>query len=627
MRVSKYPGVSLSWLWVGLLCVVFGAGEGRAASAPAPGPFVGNVFVQGNDWVGMTVRGNALDDNGEYLEQDVLVVRNQTGISDAPLPKGVKYDLAADVNGDTVFLLSSDIVNEIFLSEQQGSLTPALQAIAEPADPTPKGFTTSKFFGRCSTRPYDKVKTFNLNVPLSHSTDPRSGFTGTVSMSGNVQGAATGEVHLSLKRYALFGVCVPYGAIFHSAHAYGLATVNYGTTIDGTISYSNAWEKEVADPFLFSVDFAIGPVPVHIGFSLPITIGLDIEASVTGSVSYNGAQNAVGSFDYTCTFNGCTGTANYNQSNSPNSQPFTGSVSGRIKPSFWAQAGFRAYLYTEWVAYAQVGVRPYLRGDLWGYYGNNCGDADQDGVYETVRALTFDLDWQLYITAQAAAFGGPPKKWDDLWHTNALHIRFWDLIGSDALQPMLLGPSTVTAGVDEQFGAKMRPCWPYTDRVNYLFDWGDGTSAIFDQVPYIWQGFLRSWPQPGVVGIGLTARRDEHGRIFNTSMPRTITVLAPSGGGGGGGGGSTGGTWTPWLNRDSPSGTGDWEDLADFVNAGQVCANPIAIECRTTAGIDWSSAGEVYSCSLTTPIPGGVCENGSQPDGDCLDYEVRFLCP
>ncbi|WP_309895088.1 hypothetical protein [Archangium sp.] len=286
----------LSWMLAGLLCVVLGAGEGQAAqgtprsekkaktggpvsptaSAPGSTPFTSSVFVQGNDWVGMTVQGNAVDDNGEYFHEDVLVVRNQTGLADAPLPLGVKYDLAAALDGDTVFFLNSQIVDEIFRSEQQGSLTPMLQAIAEPADPTPKGFNASqaKGFGQCSAR---------------------------------------------------------------------------------------------------------------------------------------------------------------------------------------------------------------------------------------------------------------------------------------------------------------------------------------------------------VVGLGLTAQRDDHGRVFNASTTRTVTVLGPTGGGGG--------TWTAWLNRDAPSATGDWETLTDFISAGQVCANPTAIECRTTTGLDWATTGEVYSCSVSASIPGGVCVNDDQPDGQCLDYEVRFLCP
>jgi len=84
-------------------------------------------------------------------------------------------------------------------------------------------------------------------------------------------------------------------------------------------------------------------------------------------------------------------------------------------------------------------------------------------------------------------------------------------------------------------------------------------------------------------------------------------------------------TWTPFLDRDDPSGVGDFETLADFLLAGEACPNPLAIECRTVVGkVDFSATGEVYTC---TPDVGGVCRNADQPDGSCEDYEVRFLCP
>lgn len=82
--------------------------------------------------------------------------------------------------------------------------------------------------------------------------------------------------------------------------------------------------------------------------------------------------------------------------------------------------------------------------------------------------------------------------------------------------------------------------------------------------------------------------------------------------------------WTGWLDRDDPSGLGDYETLTDFINAGQTCANPIGIECQTTSGVPAGSTGEVVWCK---GLEGGYCRNNEQPDGYCLDYRVRFYCP
>lgn len=92
------------------------------------------------------------------------------------------------------------------------------------------------------------------------------------------------------------------------------------------------------------------------------------------------------------------------------------------------------------------------------------------------------------------------------------------------------------------------------------------------------------------------------------------------------------GAWTPWLNRDSPGGVGDFETLQSFLQAGQVpqsCSTPQKIECRrrgTTqlVGTGTLSNGERITCE---PNKGGYCYNNQQPPGvRCGDYEVRFLC-
>ncbi len=83
------------------------------------------------------------------------------------------------------------------------------------------------------------------------------------------------------------------------------------------------------------------------------------------------------------------------------------------------------------------------------------------------------------------------------------------------------------------------------------------------------------------------------------------------------------GSWSAWLNRDGPSGSGDYETLKELRAQHAVCLAPKAIQCRTVKGKkDWQAAGQVVTCSART---GGVCVN-SKNRGGCRDYEVRFLC-
>ncbi|HEX8701994.1 MAG TPA: hypothetical protein VF815_24405 [Myxococcaceae bacterium] len=611
--------------WIGLICVLLGAGTAQASVEPSSAPpsvYTETVLDAGEDWKLVNTRGTL--DNGQPYDQNLYMLQNHTGIDDSPLPYELKEDLALELDGgDTVLILNKLIVDEISSSLSQGSLTPMLQAIAEAErrQPAPMELGQTVDPQRLCSNRIVKVVTreIQLNRLLKKTEDLGQGFSATLALDGNVQGKATGDVFLSIRRVNIFGGCIPYAVRFSHVRVYGDALVNYGVTLSGSLNMSKSWEFQIAKPFLFSINANVGYVPVHIGFNLPLTFGLDLKAGVTGAISYNGQQSAQGHFDYTCTLNGCYGNSGYTLADSNPPQSITGSVSGRLEPSVWAQVGLRAYLYTEHLAYAQVSVRPSLYGDLWGYSGNTCGDADGDGHLELVQALTFDLDWQVALTAHVSAFDKPSKKWN-LWSTSRKHLRLWNLGGPAAMQPILSGPDNVMANASTRYGLKMRPCWPYDSEVSYQLSWGDGSTLSLSGEPQTLLPTYQTWSLPGTYTAALTALQDAHGRQLQATTARTIEV-APSP--------VPAATWTGWLYRDEPGGSGDWETLSDFVAMGMSCSNPIAIECRTRhSHVNWTLTGENYSCSLSTSgVQGGVCENDKQPDGQCLDYEVRFLCP
>ncbi|XP_017267251.1 cartilage intermediate layer protein 1 isoform X2 [Kryptolebias marmoratus] len=84
--------------------------------------------------------------------------------------------------------------------------------------------------------------------------------------------------------------------------------------------------------------------------------------------------------------------------------------------------------------------------------------------------------------------------------------------------------------------------------------------------------------------------------------------------------------WTQWFDRDDPSGSGDWENLADLrkENPGKICRDPRDIEAVTLSGLSVGQAGEAILMYDTTS--GFVCRNIDQPDKWCNDYKVRFSC-
>lgn len=106
-------------------------------------------------------------------------------------------------------------------------------------------------------------------------------------------------------------------------------------------------------------------------------------------------------------------------------------------------------------------------------------------------------------------------------------------------------------------------------------------------------------------------------------------------------------TWTDWLDRDDPSGSGDYERRSSF-EASEVCSHPTAIEALATINIPgygfvykkvtpeiytspeynyWDYEGDTFH--RFSPEDGLVCRNADQYNGNqyCEDYLVRFLCP
>eukprot|EP00040_Diaphanoeca_grandis_P035924 m.227107 g.227107 ORF g.227107 m.227107 type:complete len:3101 (-) comp33512_c1_seq1:277-9579(-) len=78
--------------------------------------------------------------------------------------------------------------------------------------------------------------------------------------------------------------------------------------------------------------------------------------------------------------------------------------------------------------------------------------------------------------------------------------------------------------------------------------------------------------------------------------------------------------WTEWFDGDNPGGAGDFEVYKIYDPPPCVGAvSAVAAECRVKGG--GSDNGQVYECTSN----GLRCRNDDNV-GDCLDYEVRFMC-
>ena len=79
--------------------------------------------------------------------------------------------------------------------------------------------------------------------------------------------------------------------------------------------------------------------------------------------------------------------------------------------------------------------------------------------------------------------------------------------------------------------------------------------------------------------------------------------------------------WTDWLDRDDPTGDGDYETIGDYALENS-CSNPTAIDARARS----SGSTAVTHIDLAY---GFWCNNDEQSveSGGCADFEVRFCCP
>lgn len=480
---------------------------------------------------------SAIDESGRPVNTEIYQIEGVRGVALAPIPEVIRDQLVEDIaaspsDESAVFALSAPIVDEIERSLALGQPTQALIDYAnQDTENLPYGtIGRAGPFGSCSDSHITKNKRLQYTPNFSRTENLGNGFSGTLKAEGAGNLDANGEIKLRVKRTRIFWVCVPYGVRFQHVRAVGNVTLESTVTLSGSISYANPnpIEFEIAKPSLGGVFFMAGPIPVYIGFNLPIAFGIEIQASVTGQLQYRGGHNITGSFDYLCTADNCTGYNTLQSTVQNVDNPLGAGVSGRIRPSLYADVGVRGFLYTEGIAYAQVGVRGYLHGDLWGYYGSTCGDADQNGHYETVSALTFGLDWQIAITARADTFFTNPWR-KTLWKSKQWYIGFWDLIGSSALTPMIEGPASVGVDTAASYRLRMRPCWPYGDNIDYTLQWGDGTSTTHNgpPAPPSWQPVLAShvWTTTGPKTMQLTAWRDAHGRQFGSGRTTARQVM------------------------------------------------------------------------------------------------------
>jgi Mucin-2 protein WxxW repeating region len=147
------------------------------------------------------------------------------------------------------------------------------------------------------------------------------------------------------------------------------------------------------------------------------------------------------------------------------------------------------------------------------------------------------------------------------------------------------------------------------------------------QIKYFWQVTRKVWLLVAIGAICL---------IGPAQTARAQGAVCPPGG-------DCPCTWSAWLDRDDPTGVGDFEDLTSLIKEKKAtCARPTAVQCRYKGGQVWGSqtlplgpvntAGAGYTCLVSGSSAGAICVNaktkppGTESKPTCKDSEVRFCC-
>jgi hypothetical protein len=420
------------------------------------------LVASGAGWQQLHVTGSVLneadDGTASNVDQELVVVDSPAALASAPIPATAKQQIqsqlaalpAAERDGTIIVNMAAARQIEIQATQPQNNV-----AYFWPScDDVDKTWTKS----------FSKSKTFSYAQA-----DETGSFQGNVNIAGSANGQVTASVTVRLdKKWIPIAGCTTFWGHVKRAQLTGRADVTGSAVVNGKFQKEWHESKNVANPTIYDDWVSIGGLPVKVKVTLPIDVGIDASAQVDfhADVGVEGH----GTFDVTCTSSSCSATKNATWSWKDNKAPTLG-LSARAKVSPWVQPNVKLDLYYG-AATGQIGLRATLNNDLWAYFGNTCGDSNNDGSPEWVQAATLDARLALDLKAKVGFFGST-KDWS--WNLVDYHVGFFDLIGSTAMDPIFY--VSKRSGTSYTFSGRMRPCWPYTQAMKYRIDWSDGSST------------------------------------------------------------------------------------------------------------------------------------------------------
>jgi hypothetical protein len=494
----------------------------------------------------------------------IFIIDNAQGLQEAPIPARFKQDLAGDFAATESLSKKKNDLRTLTNEPPSGSGLFLHKGVMEAIDNNTveskygafnngvlpmegKGAGRADFF--CSTRWYGKDISGNVNLsnqnPAKIVNLNEGGVKIKVDTSFPLAGKANYKINYSVKALSCLPF-IPFGLRFDQARAWGeISMDNSRLGLQGSLEVEKKFESDPTSLLRLSKTFFIGPVPVVLGFTVPYYYGFEAKAKIGGSFSIGSNMSGKYVFDYTCTTRGCNGVNSSNIQFAPLNSGERRDASVRVDARPYVGIEALVYLYHEKILTAGPGLQASLPSTYWMYYGNNCADADGDGQAENLVSNVLDVNGRLSLYLRWRALWKDGRKFMDLPKLPGWMSRLEDLNKSgkndiavlqrnfyfrefsnpqnSSLTPMILGTKTVPQ-TGSGYAFKMRPCFPFSDKVEYSIDWGDGRTEIFTGNPDQAVFMKHRWTQPGNKTLILRALKDDSGRPLNFITASQIQV-------------------------------------------------------------------------------------------------------
>lgn len=505
---------------------------------------------------------------GTYTPRTAVLIQvdDVSGLSNAPIPQEAKDNILRDGFGSGPIYIDRDVVNSLANGTATSQFAAYIAADSTARYNSAEGTessmvkiqsaTTQGLFCNSGWREYS----LNKNIPFGNLGASKDVPGGKLRLEGNINGSANVRIVIEYKK-SDWSACLPYAVRFKESSAKGAVDLN-GSRLALTASASaTVAENKIYETNLYEGDGLvwIGPIPVWYNYAVPFEVGYKVILAASATADYSSQLSGQIKFDYVCSNGNCTGTNDSSTVSLSSARPNWGlQADATFDP--YVQVGVEGRLYPmgNWyLASAGVALKLSTPLQVYGYYGNACGDSDGDGQNETVNTYFADLQARVSLLTSWSVLSGKKVSyisfggWAGKKINGALyrvlnvedkHTPIWNkrLFYTDSGSPSIFSPILrQQPGVyngsqyEHQLQASMRPCVPF-DSV-YVLNVVDPAGAqqsvtVPDKSS---KTTIKVYSSSATWPLRSSVTRDDDGREFSNSATGAPVLSAPGTGGGG----------------------------------------------------------------------------------------------